>query len=123
MYFATAAALGFQTPPQMLVGVELSCESLNAPLFRGQMVIGRHGVNPSQRYLKFKARNPKHETRNKFECSKKQKFSNNFNLDSAFWIFFGFGFIWLRFVSVRGTSFDIRISDFLSLASWRDKVC
>jgi len=31
--------------------------------------------------------------------------------DSAFWIFFGFGFIWPWFVSVRGASFDIRISD------------
>jgi len=28
-----------------------------------------------------------------------------------FWTFFGFGFIWLRFVSVRGAAFDIRISD------------
>jgi len=55
----------------------------------------------------FEARNPKHETRNKFKCSKKQKISNNFNLDSAFWIFFGFGFIWLRFVS----DFVLRILD------------
>jgi len=61
---------------------------------------------------KFEARKrprgPKHETRNKFECSKKQKISNNFNPDSAFWIFFGFGFIWRRFVS----DFVLRISDF-----------
>ena len=41
---------------------------------------------------------------------KKQKILNNFNLDLAFWIFFGFGFIWLRFVS----DFVLRISDFLS---------
>jgi hypothetical protein len=40
MYFATATALGFQTPPQLFVGVELSYESLNASLLRGQMVIG-----------------------------------------------------------------------------------
>jgi hypothetical protein len=39
MYFATAPALGLQTPPELLVGVELSCESLNASLLRGQMVI------------------------------------------------------------------------------------
>jgi hypothetical protein len=38
---------------------------------------------------------------------KKHKIPNNFNLDSAFWIFFGFGFIWPRFVS----NFVLRISD------------
>ena len=59
----------------------------------------------------FEARNSKHETRNKFKCSKKQGISNNFNLDSAFWIFFDFGFIWLRFVSVRGAAFVLRILD------------
>jgi len=41
----------------------------------------------------FEPRNPKHETRNKFECSKMTKIQNNFKLDSGFWIFFGFGFI------------------------------
>jgi len=47
---------------------------------------------------------------------KKGKFSNNFNLDSVFWIFFGFGFTWLRFVS----DFELRISDFVSRAPWRE---
>jgi len=55
------------------------------------------------------------------------KTPNKLPSDSAFWNFFGFGFIWLRFVSdfvlrisdfvseyftVRGAAFDIRISNF-----------
>jgi hypothetical protein len=32
-----------------------------------------------------------------------------------------FGFSLAEFVSVRGAAFDIRISDFVPLASWRDK--
>ncbi len=44
---------------------------------------------------------------------KKHKIPNKFNSDSAFWIFFGFGFIWLRFVS----DFVLRISNFLSTVS------
>ena len=34
---------------------------------------------------------------------------------------FVFGIYVFRFVSVRGASFDIRISDFVSLVSWREK--
>ena len=44
---------------------------------------------------KFDARTPKYEARNKFK------------LDSVFWIFVGFGFIRLRFVS----DLVLRISD------------
>jgi len=58
--------------------------------------------------------NPKLEIRNKAKCSKNDNVPNNFNSDSAFWIFFGFGFIGLRFVSVRGAAFVLRISNFLS---------
>jgi hypothetical protein len=70
----------------------------------------------AQRRQEQKIRSTKLETNSKrgkikqLQCSK-QKGSN-----SAFWIFFGFGFIWLRFVS----NFDIRISDFPWLASRRD---
>jgi len=55
----------------------------------------------------LEAPNPKLEIQNKFECSKKDKIQNNFNLDSAFWIFFGLGFIWPQFVS----NFVLRIWD------------
>ena len=48
MYFATATALGFQTPPHPFVGAELSYESLNASLLRRQMVIKYHTVSPSR---------------------------------------------------------------------------
>jgi hypothetical protein len=47
-HFATAAPLGLQTPPELLVGVELSYELLNTSLIRGQMVIGCHGVIPKR---------------------------------------------------------------------------
>jgi len=74
------------------------------------------------RSTKSEARNPK-----QIQMFKKHKNPNNFNLDSAFWIFFGFGFIWLRFVS----DFVLRISDFVwpgslrlnSGQAWRDKFC
>jgi hypothetical protein len=39
-----------------------------------------------------------------------------------FWIFRIGDLFVSEFVSVRGAAFDIRISDFDSLASWREKI-
>ena len=41
---ATEATLAFQTPPQLLVGVEQGHELLNVPLLREKIVIGAHDV-------------------------------------------------------------------------------
>jgi hypothetical protein len=68
---------------------------------------------------KFEARNPKFETN-----------SNDQNMQNSKQAPFGFDvldfpdwrFIVSAFVSVRGVAFDIRISDFDSLACWRDKL-
>ena len=60
------------------------------------------------KYTKFEARNPK-----QIQMIKMGKIQNKLPADSAFWIFFRFGIIWLRFVSVRGAAFVLRISDFL----------
>jgi hypothetical protein len=57
---------------------------------------------------KFEIRNPK-----QIQMTKKQKIPNNPDSDSSFWIFPILDLFWPRFVS----NFDIRISDFLSLAS------
>jgi len=73
---------------------------------------------PNDQKRKHEIRSTKLETNSNVQINR--KFSNNFNLDSVFWIFFGFGFTWRRFVSVRGAAFDIRISDFVSLASRRE---
>ena len=56
------------------------------------------------------------------QMTKKQKMVNKPDSDPEFWIFLILDFLWLRFVSVRGASFDIRISDFLSPAFGREKV-
>jgi hypothetical protein len=56
-------------------------------------------------------KNSKHEIRNpkQIQMTKIDKTPNKLPSDSVFWIFFGFGFIWLRFVS----DFVLRISDFV----------
>jgi len=54
--------------------------------------------------------NPEIEIRNskQIQMTKTHKIPNKIHSDSAFLVFFGFGFIWLRFVS----DFEIRISCF-----------
>jgi len=49
------------------------------------------------------------------------KIPNKRHSDSMFWIFRIGDLFVSEFVSVRGAAFDIRISDFDSLASWREK--
>jgi len=68
---------------------------------------GSRGKKPRS---KFEIRNSK-----QIQMIKNQKIQNTPVSDFVIWIqIFGF-------VSVRGASFDIRISDFVSLASWRDE--
>ena len=61
--------------------------------------------------------------RNKFECSKRHKIPDNFNLDSAYLDFLRFR-VYLAAVRFRNHTdfFRLRILDFVSLASWRDKI-
>jgi len=58
-------------------------------------------------------RSTKSEARNskQIQMFKKTENFKQRHQDSAFWIFFGFGFIWLRFVSVRRAAFVLRILD------------
>jgi len=71
--------------------------------------VSRKGAKTQRTNIRSTKAAPRTEARNskQIQMFKKQKISNNFNLDSAFWIFFGFGFIWPRFVS----DFVLRILD------------
>jgi pyridoxine/pyridoxamine 5'-phosphate oxidase len=60
--------------------------------------------------MKSKIRSSKSEIRNKFKCSKEEKFSKRALPDV--WVIVTVGFVCRMFVS----DFDIRISDFLNFA-------
>ena len=103
---------------------------------------GRNGANNKNFEARKRPRGPKFEIRNNSKMIKNSKFQTNsirircFGF-SEFEIYlapvcFGprgffrasdFGFEFDGFVSVRGAAFDIRISDFVTMSSWRDKFC
>jgi hypothetical protein len=74
------------------------------------MTRAKHALSEGEGATRTK--NSKHEIRNpkQIQMTKIGKTRNKLPSDSVFWNFFGFGFIWLRFVS----DFVLRISDFVS---------
>jgi len=68
-------------------------------------------VNVVGPHCEFETRNPKFET---ISNAKNQKVPNKPVSD------FVIGILIFGFVSVRGAAFELRISDFIFLASWRE---